>query len=229
MSDWYDVHVASRRPEGTELTHLELDVRGTPLAGTHVRAGQYIELSVPGTGESFFALAAGPRTEATHFELLVKPGGRVADALLALREGAGVQVTLPRGKGFPLDHARGHDVLLVATGSGISAIRSALELIRTERAAYGKVTLYFGARTPQAFAYGDQMAAWEADGVRVVRVVSQPGDSGWTGLTGYVQTHLAPAGPDTCVFLCGQKTMVAAVTQVLRRHGVPREHIHLNS
>lgn len=228
MSDWYDARMASRWEEAQGLTHVELDVAGTPLAGSHSKAGQYVRLRLDGAGESLFALASAPQREGTRFELLVKSGAPLADALIQLAPGSSVRVSLPQGKGFPLESARGHDVLLVATGSGISAIRSALEAIRADRAAFGDVTLYFGARTPRAFAYAGRLSGWEKDGVKVVQVVSQPGDTGWTGLTGYVQSHLGPLRAGTVAFLCGQKPMVQAVTEVLRKHDVPEQSIFLN-
>ena len=77
-----------------------------------------------------------------------------------------------------------------ASGSGISAIRPVIAAVRRERGAYGQVTLYFGARTPDGFAYQGELKQWQEDGVKVLCTVSRPGTSGWQGLTGYVQAHL---------------------------------------
>jgi NAD(P)H-flavin reductase len=138
----------------------------------------------------------------------------------------------PEGGGFPLETARGKEVLLFATGSGISSIRSVIESVRRERAAYGEVTLYFGVRTPNAFAYANEFRHWEEAGIRVLRTVSQPGASDWQGLTGYVQAHVAEEhalGADGAVaFVCGQSTMVQGVMQALAQRGLPRERIFLN-
>jgi len=228
MSNWYEVAVASQRAEADGLTHLELDVAATPLAGTHLHAGQYVKLALEGLGESFFALASPPGPHAARFEVLVKAGAPLADALTQLKPGAQVRATVAQGKGFPLAAARGKNVLLVATGSGLSPVRSAIEAMLAERGAYGELTVYVGARTPQAFAYADRMTHWERAGVRVFRVVSQPGQSGWKGLTGYVQGHLTPPAPPAVAFLCGQKAMVQAVTETLVARGVGRDAIFLN-
>jgi NAD(P)H-flavin reductase len=228
MSDWYGARVAARRPEGDGLIGLELDVAGTPLAGSHLHAGQYVKLSLDGKKEALFALASRPHERGTRFELLIKSGAPVADAAAALPIGASVLLSLPQGKGFPLELARAKDVVFVATGSGLSPLRSALEVIRADRKSYGEVTLYVGARTPGHFPYADELAAWEREGIRVNRVVSQPGSSGWKGLTGYVQSHLGPVGKDAVAFLAGQKAMVEAVTALLIQHGLPKERIFLN-
>jgi NAD(P)H-flavin reductase len=229
MTDWYPATVAAVHPEAEGLVEFILDIGETPLKGTHQRPGQYVRLSLPGLGEGVFALASPPEPEGHHWEFLLKGGSPLADALLLRRPGEVVHTSRPEGPGFPLEEARGRSLLLFATGSGISPIRAVIESIRRERAAYGQVTLYFGVRTPDAFAYEDELHQWEKMGIRVVRTVSQPGASGWQGLTGYVQAHLGE-GPlaDAAAFLSGHSIMVQEVIQALETRGVPRSAIHLN-
>ena len=229
MPDWHPATVSATTPAADGLTDLVLDIQGTPLVGTHAHPGQYVRLRLPGQEEGLFAIASPPTPQGTQWEFLLKDGSPLPNALIALAPGARVEATRPEGRGFPLERARGHDVLLFATGSGISPIRSVIASIRRDRGAYGRVTLYFGARTPSAFAYSDELHEWEAGGVRVVRTVSQPGASGWQGLTGYVQVHLGEESIAGAVaFICGQSEMVQGVKATLQARGVPRGDIHLN-
>jgi NAD(P)H-flavin reductase len=229
MTEWFEGRIAASRPAGDGLTALDVDVSGTPLAREHAVPGQYGMLALEGVGQSFFAIASPPEGEADVLEFLIKKGSGLGDALCAAPVATRVRVSRPMGTGFPLDRARGRDVVLVATGSGISPIRSLIEVIRRDRRAYGNVTLYYGARTPASFAYGNDVDGWERDGIKVVRTVSQPGDSGWTGLTGYVQTHLPAGDLGTAVaYLCGQRQMVEAVTGVLMAAGMSSDHVFLN-
>ncbi|RKH13698.1 NAD-binding oxidoreductase [Corallococcus praedator] len=229
MSDWHTATVGARAPAADGLTDLVLDLRGTALMGTHAHPGQYVRLRLPGQAPGMFAIASPPAPDGTHWEFLLKDDGALPSALLRLPMGTPVEVSRPEGPGFPMEKARGHDLLLFASGSGISAIRPVIASLHQERRAYGRVTLYFGARTPGSFAYARELERWQADDVRVVRTVSQPGASGWQGLTGYVQAHLGEEPLENAVaFVCGQAEMVQDVMAQLRLRGVPQSAVFLN-
>lgn len=228
-SDWHPVTVAALFPAADALTELTLDLHGSPLVGTHRIPGQYVRLSLPQVGEAHFAIASAPEPGGSRWDFLLKEGSAVPDALVRLPLGSAVWARAPEGEGFPLETARGKDLLLFATGSGISSIHSVIESVRRQRADFGRVTLYFGARTPGAFAYMNKMSHWEDADIRVVRTVSQPGASGWQGLTGYVQAHIAEEPVENAAaFVCGQSSMVEGVMEALAQRGLPRERIHLN-
>ncbi len=228
MSKWSEAKVTAVHPAAEGLTSLELDLRGTALAGTHRQPGQYVSLSLEGLGAGLFAIASAPHADA-RFEFLIKRGSPLADALRQLQPGSKVRVSLPAGKGFPIAKAEGKNLLLFATGSGISSIRSVIHFVRQDRSDYGRISLYFGARTPTSFAYGRELETWQREGIQVFRIVSQPGESGWKGLTGYIQSHLGELSVENAVaFLSGQPAMVEEVTRALMQRGLPRENIYLN-
>ena len=229
MGEWFDVKVSGRRPATAEMFELDLDVGGTPLEGTHTLPGQYVRLRAPGGKESFFAIASTPGDDPRRLEFLIKRGGEVANALETLTLGDHVEISAIEGKGFPVEAARGRDVLLFATGSGLSALRSLIGVLARERVAFKKITLFFGVRRPDAFAYAHEFEEWQRAGIEAVRTVSQPGSSGWEGLTGHVQHHV-PEAPlhDAVAFVCGQKGMVQGVTAALAERGMPADRIFQN-
>jgi NAD(P)H-flavin reductase len=228
MSKWYQATVTAVHPAAEGLTSLELDLGGTPLAATHRQPGQYVSLSLEEAGVGLFAIASAPHADA-RFEFLIKRGSPLTEALRRLQPGSKVRVSLPAGKGFPISRAEGKNLLLFATGSGISAIRPVIQVVRQNRSGYGRIALYFGARTPAAFAYEKELEAWKGEGIQVFRIVSRPGESGWKGLTGYIQSHLGELNVDNAIaFLSGQEAMVEEVTRALMGRGLPREDIYLN-
>src|SRR5580704_18089855 len=93
----------------------------------HRHPGQLVQVQAPGSRPGLFALANGPGSgRAT--ELLVRRGTAIADAIVsAASPGAWLEPTEPHGPGFSVDHAMGRDVLLFATGSGITPIRALIQ------------------------------------------------------------------------------------------------------
>ncbi len=184
-------------------------------------------------GESFFALSTTPRPDG-RVELLVKRGGRVADAAIAIANpGTLLEVSPPLGKGFPVEEARGSDVLLFAAGSGIAPIRALVQYLLARRAEVRRVTLFYGQRHGADFAYLAEHLDWERGGVRVVLCPSR-GDDAWRGLRGRVQEvarSLAFGGSapgESVAFVSGMTAMVEDVRATLAGAGVPQGRVHLN-
>jgi NAD(P)H-flavin reductase len=200
-------------------------------ARTHVRPGQVVKVRTR-AGEGFFALASAPHPDGT-VDLLVKRGGKVADAAIAAA-GAGVlETSAPFGSGFPVEEARGKDVLLFAAGSGIAPIRALVQHLLANREDYRRITLFYGQRRGADFAYLGEHLHWERHGIRVVLCPSQEDDA-WTGLRGRVQQvarSLAFGGAppaDSVAFVVGMTAMVDDVKLTLADAGVPGERVHLN-
>jgi NAD(P)H-flavin reductase len=145
------------------------------------------------------------------------------------------------GYGFPMrENLEGYkydfptqNLLLFATGSGIAPIRSAIEsnqLNIAKRNSGGRTcTLYYGVRTPDDMPYVSKFPEWEALGVQVVPVVSQPempsiSGTVWNGRTGYVQNALEEDGVaiprNSGALLCGVNGMCDSVKSMLLESGV---------
>jgi NAD(P)H-flavin reductase len=202
------------------------------LARAHERPGQVVKAHT-GAGEAFFALASAPDPGALA-ELLVKRGGRVADALVeAAAPGRSVALSRPFGEGFPVEDAEGRDVLLFAAGSAIGPIRALVQHLMTHRNRFGRVTLFYGQRRGAEFAYRAEHLEWERRGVRVVLCPSAEDDA-WQGVRGRVQEVArslafggAPPG-EAVAFVSGMTAMVDDVRRTLAAAGVPPDRVHAN-
>jgi NAD(P)H-flavin reductase len=202
------------------------------LARAHERPGQVVKVRTP-AGEAFYALASAPDPGAAA-ELLVKRGGKVADAFVAAaRPGAAVELTRPFGAGFPLGEAEGRDVLLFAAGSGIAPIRALVQHLSVHRNRFGRLTLFYGQRHGGEFAYRAEHLDWERRGIRVVLCPSAEDDA-WQGVRGRVQEvaqSLAFGGAspgESIAFVSGMTAMVEDVRRTLAAAGVPPERVRAN-
>jgi NAD(P)H-flavin reductase len=202
-----------------------------PLASAHSRPGQVVKIRTA-QGEGFFALASAPGQGRA--DLLVKRGGKIADAIVARAlPGRALEMTEPFGNGFPVDAAAHKDVLLFAAGSGIAPVRGLVQHLLGHRDRFNRITLFYGQRHGAEFAYRGEMLAWERGGVRVVLCPSRADDV-WEGVRGRVQVvarTLSFGGSrpgDTFAFVSGMAAMVDDVRRTLAEAGVPAERVYSN-
>ncbi|CAN8305145.1 unnamed protein product [Cochlearia groenlandica] len=238
---WTPAPISLIESAAESLFHISIDVSNSPdLVASYTRPGQYLQIRLPDDAEkpSFMAIASPPSFSASRgaFEFLVKSiAGSTAEILCGLERGEIVELSSVIGNGFDIDRIYPPEkfptVLIFATGSGISPIRS---LIETGFGANRRsdVRLYYGARNLKRMAYQDKFKEWESSGVKVVPVLSQP-DAGWCGETGYVQAAFARAKQvsnpkSTGVVLCGQRQMAEEITSILVADGVSKEKMLKN-
>lgn len=214
---------------------LSLDVP-PELLDAHRLPGQFVEVTVdPDEPGAYFALANPPT--APRFELLVKEGEGVAAQLFSLGVGRAIWMSAPMGPGFPVEEARGKDVLLFATGSGFAPIRSLLLTLLEHREDYDEIHLFFGVRYEDDFPFADELAALPSRGVHTHLTVSRQIGRTELGTTSprppgrYVQERFREVQPpveDAVAFLCGIEGMVKGVSAALSEAGLGPDRIHVN-
>ena len=101
----------------------------------------------------------------------------------------GAQLRAIGPQGF-FTRAAGEPSLFVGTGTGVTPLRSMIRDALTHGDT-SPMTLLFGVRTEADRLYQDELDALAAQhpNLRVLYTLSRPSPT-WTGLTGYVQTHV---------------------------------------
>ena len=210
-------------PYAPENATLEEVVVETPTIRTFVirpdkpmpfRAGQFVQLTVPGLGEAPFTPSSSP-SEPERLEVTVLQTGRVTDALHALEPGASLGIRGPYGKGYPIDKFRGNEVLIIGGGVGLAPLRSLMYVLFDDIAAYKRVSIKCGARTPEELLFRSSYDEWRGiEGVDMDVTVDVATD-GWTGNVGVVTTLLEQPDFDVesgYVVSCGPGIMLKFVT-----------------
>jgi len=201
------------------------------LAETYRRAGQYVELTLAGK-RTFFALAGEPL--AATWEIFVRPGGDVADALLAAPLGGDLGLSAALGAGFPLEEAASKRLFVLATGSGIAAVRPVLNhRVRTGQAPATEV--FLGVPRRADLPMPDEVARWTASGVAITVCLSQEPAAEVGAAEGYVQDALrrraaiSPARLATAmVFAAGTPAMVRDARKLATTLGLTEADIRTN-
>jgi len=211
----------------TFTLRLEPRVPGDRL---HFQGGQFNMVYVFGVGESAISISGDP----THPEQLVhtvRAVGKITNALAAMKPGATVGIRGPYGHGWPLDSARGRDIVVVAGGLGLPPLRPTMYEIFRRRAEFGRVEIIYGARTPKDLVYAEEVRDWlQRREMRIQTTVDAAGRE-WYGDVGVVTTRIPDARFDaakTTAFVCGPGIMMKLTAQALAQRGVPSESIWIS-
>jgi len=229
------------RLEGEVESHRRLnltvcEIRFFVGSGFQFRPGQYLIFQIPGaSGHEIIRRSysiSTPPSDVRHVEICVRAvaGGHASNWVHRLRPGVRVHFEGPVGD-FTLRDT-GRDILMVATGTGISPIKSMLLHLLDQRSDR-RVRLFFGVRSPQDLFYSDLLRGLEAHypGFSSAIAMSAPDPAQWAGraarVTDLVRDQVTPEqAARTEAYLCGSRAMVDDVREALMAKGMEPDHIH---
>jgi NAD(P)H-flavin reductase len=186
------------------------------------KPGQFAQVSILGAGEFPASLPPSPTEQELFFT--VRRVGHVTAAMHALKPGQRFGVRGPYGNGFPMADYRGKNLVFVAGGIGLIPLRSCIVYALDNREKYGRVQVFYGARTPKDLMYVDLLRRWEQDPGFECYLTVDRGDESWKGHTGVVGSLFKQPGVEmtvdnTIVFICGPPVMFRFVLKDLKGMG----------
>jgi NAD(P)H-flavin reductase len=223
--------VVSRQQENDDTFTLALTPRGGNGNGDlPFQPGQFNMLYVFGVGEIPISIS-GSTTDNDQLVHTTRRVGAVTRAMGKLGPGDMLGVRGPFGTAWPVEEARGQDVLLVAGGIGLAPLRPALYHLLAHRGDYGRVVLLYGARTQEDMLFRPELEQWRARFDLEIYVTVDRATGEWFGNVGVV-TALIPHAPfeprNTLAMVCGPEVMMRFTVQALRKRGVTAERIYLS-
>lgn len=215
------VRIASLRDETANTFTITIDGSARP-GGYPFAPGQFNMLYVFGAGEVPISVSGDPARpqELVH---TIREVGAVTRAIRRLGVGGALGLRGPYGSAWPMEQIRGRDVLVVAGGLGLAPLRPAIYHLLRERAAYGRVAVIHGARSPADLLFMAELDAWSRRGDVQVLVTVDRADRSWTGHVGVVTAVLRRAAFDpanTTALVCGPEAMMRFTARELERLGV---------
>ncbi|MGZ4386571.1 MAG: FAD/NAD(P)-binding protein [Gaiellaceae bacterium] len=220
--------VTRRRRETADTWTLELEpVDGEPL---RAKPGQFTMLYAFGVGEAPISICGdldggGPLVHT------VRAVGQVTKAICASAPGSVLGVRGPFGSTWPVEEAKGGDVVIVAGGIGLPPVRPVFYHVLNHRNDYDRVMLLYGARNPGELVYRREVESWRARFDVEVDVTVDTAPSSWRGNVGLV-TRLIPRAEfdptNAMAFVVGPEIMMKFVALELVKHGMPAEKVALS-
>lgn len=192
--------------------------------------GQFSMLWVFGVGEMPISISGDP-ADRERLTYTVRSVGNATSALVSGKPGDCIGVRGPFGNGWPMEGARGKDVILVAGGIGLAPLRPVIYEVLNHRKDYGRLILLYGARSSRDVLYRKELAAWARQPDTQLLTTVDYGGLSWKGHVGVVTTlfkfaKLRPA--QSVAMTCGPEVMMRFVTRELEAHGMARNDIYLS-
>lgn len=192
--------------------------------------GQFNMLYVFGVGEVPISICGDPARP----EILVhtvRAVGGVTQAMSELHRGQVLGVRGPFGTAWPVQEARGRDVVIAAGGIGLPPLRGAIYHILAHREEYGHVSLLYGARTPRDLLYIPELEEWGGRFDFDVHITVDAAGEDWRGSVGVVTTlfprvQFDPA--NTVAMIVGPEIMMRFTTLELTKRGVREDAIFIS-
>jgi Na+-transporting NADH:ubiquinone oxidoreductase subunit F len=228
----HEVLVESYRPLNATVAEVRFYVESPKFS---YKPGQYMIFHIPHPKQVLrrsYSISTPPSDE-HHFEVCVRSvaGGHGSNYVHRLRPGNQLKVEGPYGD-FVLQEGSDKNILMIATGTGMSPIKSMLMHLLDTRSRR-KVRLIFGVRHESDIFYTDLFRglASKYPEFKYDTTLSSPNPEKWTGhrgrVTDLIDKLLQPADAEsTEAYLCGGQDMIVDAKQLLMAKGVPEGSIH---
>lgn len=197
------------------------------MADFRFEPGQVGQLTAYGAGESTFVINSSP-TQLDYLQFSVMLSGEVTGALHKLQAGDKVGVRAPLGNYFPYEEMKGKDIVFVGGGIGMAPLRTLLLFMLDNREHYGKISVLYGARSPEDLSFQYDLEEWaKRDDMELVLTVDNDAE-GWehrVGLIPHVLTDMNPSADNAVAVTCGPPIMIKFTVQALEGLGFSSDQI----
>lgn len=202
----------------------------SPAQPLQFKAGQFVQLTLPGVGEAPFTPSSSPQRP-ERLEITILKTGAVTDRFHELSPGATVGLRGPFGKGYPIEKLAGKQVLVVGGGVGLAPLRALILALLAGLDDIERMSIKYGARCMEELLYRGQYDSWaKQPKVDFACTIDNP-QQGWSGRTGVVTTLLKGVDVDrsnSLAFVCGPSVMLKFTTLALLEEGFKDEQIYLS-
>lgn len=191
--------------------------------------GQFNMLYLYGVGEVPISIASDPAAD--YFDHTLRVVGRVTEGLARLQPGDSLGVRGPFGRGWPLQTARGHDVVIISGGLGCAPTVAAITWIAGRRSSFGRLVIVQGIRDPEDMIYAERYDRWSHLPDTQVVLAASHGGPGWPGHVGHVtdEVRTLDLRPEhTQVMMCGPEGLMRACVPLLLERGIAPGRIWLS-
>lgn len=227
----YTAEIVERREESRDIFTLGLKMMDAKRQEAYqFLPGQFNMLYYFGLGEVPISIVSDPNDNDLYFHT-IRRVGRVTQAMSLLKVGDQIGLRGPYGNSWPLEIAKGKNVLIVTGGLGCAATVSIINYIFRRRDQFGHLTILQGVKHSEDLLYRKQYELWEkSPNTRVLLAadIAKPSWPWYTGLITELIDEIKIDYQNTICMMCGPEPMMLAAIKRLSAKGLSQEAIYLS-
>ncbi len=231
FADYKTARIVEKREETVDVFTYRLRFEDQTEADSFAfQGGQFNMVYLFGVGEVPISIMSDP-DDKQGLDHTIRIVGRVTKGIEKLNIGDQLSIRGPFGRGWPLEEAKGKDIVVITGGLGCAPVVGAVEYIFRRREYYGHIKIMHGVKTPRDMMYQERFVEWaKHDDTQVLLASDQPGKT-WHNHVGVVTElfDMVEINPDnTVVMMCGPEMMMQAGAKHLAARGVPAAQMYLS-
>lgn len=190
-----------------------------------VTSGQFVEVSIPRVGEAPISVSDFGEG---WIEMTIRKVGKLTDEIHNLVPGYSLLIRGPYGKGFPVQHYAGKDLIIAAGGTGLAPVKSIITRYHQQLSAIKSLTLLSGFKTPSDVIFKEEMENWRQN-LRVEVTVDKDDSQTWPGRVGLITELISEIAirdvQNTEVIIVGPPVMMKFAVPEFLKKGLAKDKI----
>lgn len=186
--------------------------------------GQFFQISIPKIGEAPISISAYGDN---WVDFTIRSVGKVTDVVFEKKPGDHLFLRGPYGHGWPVDHFKGKNLVVVTGGTGLAPVRSMLTLIKNNPGYCESVTLISGFKDEKGIVFKPELDEWKSV-FNTTYTLDRDQIDGWK--VGFVTEHIKDVpfkdfGDNYELVIVGPPPMMKFTAKAANEIGVPDEKI----
>ena len=218
----YPATIVQKRQDSSDMMSLRLQLDDSKVRKSfHFQAGQFNMLYVFGVGEVAISIVSDP-DEPAYLDHTIRVIGRTTQVLGRMNKGESIGIRGPFGHGWPMEEAKGKDILVITGGLGCAPVVGAIEYMFRRRDEYGSITILHGVKASHDLLYRERFDAWRRHPRTKVFLTSDEPGKTWhyhVGVVTELFEHIESDPEQTLVMMCGPEIMMRVAVQILALRG----------
>lgn len=209
------------------IKHTEIEYTFRMAFTGDVKPGQFFEVSIPKYGEAPISVSG---IGEGFVDLTVRRVGKVTNEVFTNYVGDTLFMRGPYGNGFDVNDYKGHDLIIMAGGTGLSPVRGVVDYFATHTKDRKDMTLICGFKSPSDVLFRADLKRWEETLNVVMTVDNNQGNEEYKqGLvTEYIPKLNLKDPKDAVAVVVGPPAMMRFSVQGLLSIGIPEENIWIS-